>query len=228
MLGTVSETASSSQGMQSLAASSSNGMQSEDAAAKPKCDKSGKGAKVKCKLCMRLLPIADFPVNSPYCLADKRAVDNLHHQAKVQGMGPWFQEVRNKEGELRKLVQKYSEVCPPAAAGKHRGKMDMVKYVEEFKAQSEVRYMGVGVMMYKERFVEFAQTFRNPLGKMSKEEAEAQWEQWKSTPEHVRDESGPKHSTLRLRVRTDDEVSFPTCSRTARLSSSRPPRRSAR
>ncbi len=141
--------------------------------------KEDKSKKRKCKICLKLFLEEEFPVNSPYCREDKRAVDNLTCQANTQKVTDWWREARADEGRLRAMVGRYREMCPPSQKGP-RGKVPLLRFMEEFKAESAVHHLKRGKMMWKGYWMEFAQSTKG--GKHTQDEAEKCGKSGRPTP----------------------------------------------
>ena len=184
----------------------------------PRRDNKSKVEKKKCGLCKTQQPAADWPINCPHCRVCKRAIDNLAYCARVQHQEEWWKGVRKDEQELRTLVKKYLEQCPPSVAGgsvssaqKKRGLFLTVRYQEEFRASSAVVNDDEGIMMHKSRYLAWAQTHENPDGAFSKSQAENKWNEMEEAAGlgiWIHNKSGPAAEPLCLRIKTADKVTF--------------------
>ncbi len=163
----------------------------------------------KCKACLKSLPWEAFAFNSPYCRADKQAIDNLAYQAKVQDELKWWTETRADDAQLRRALSKYHEQCPRVPNLRRRSVFLIAQYREEYRAGTSVAHRAKGIMMHKARYLRYAtssaDSSRPPL---SLKDAELQWTAWENDANHIRDQSGPPEDPLRLRVHVDDEVNF--------------------
>lgn len=130
-------------------------------ATKSSKSKESKDEKKKCKLCKKWFVLADFPLNSSMCRGDKQTVDNLYRQANAQGQGEWFAEVRSDPERLEALVRKYEEKCPRQTLKTKRGTFNIVTFIEEFEASSQVKNTADGKMMWWGEYLHFA---RKPKG----------------------------------------------------------------
>ena len=123
--------------------------------------KESRDEKKKCKICKKWFVLADFPLNSSMCRDDKQTVDNLYRQANAQGKGDWFAEVRADPERLETLVRKYEEKCPRQTFKTKRGTFNIVTFIDEFEASSQVKNTADGKMMWWGEYLHFA---RKPKG----------------------------------------------------------------
>lgn len=117
--------------------------------------------KKKCKICKKWFCLTEFPLNSSYCVEDKRTIDCLYKQAAAQGKSEWFAEVRQDPDRLAALVMKYEERCPKLGPKAKRGTFNLVTFIEEFEATSQVKNAADGKLMWWGEYLHFA---RKPKG----------------------------------------------------------------
>lgn len=156
--------------------------------------------------------LEDWPLKAPGCRDCKQAMDNLAYASKVQREEEWWRETRKDPKALQDAVRKYHESCPVDKETKKRlGKFNIVKYLEEFRSVSRVVQARPGLMMHKEMFLGWAQTWRNPRGQCKDTTAaETQWEEYQKAAESgelIHDRSGPSGGQ-RIRIPTADAVDF--------------------
>ena len=153
--------------------------------------------------------MSDFPLNSAFCFADKRAIDNLAKQATAQGpkADAFFKEVRTDTERLRALLKRYNDLCPATNSVKaKRGTFAFVSYIEETEAQNAVRQSAQGKMMWKEEYMTFAKKPKG--GSCSAAEAERRWAEWLGTESTTKDMKGPPEAPVRLRIVVGDFLNF--------------------
>jgi hypothetical protein len=169
----------------------------------------------KCRVCKKMFPVANWPLCSSSCRDCKQALDNIANAVKKQNQQEWWASTKENELELQKVVAKYQEYCPQPTPGTgtrvaKRGSFCIVRYVEKFASQSGVLYDDQGKMMQLSMYLDFAQKPSNPEGALTKQQAEARWEELLAEPltQRIRDQNGPASEPVRLRISTGDMVKF--------------------
>ncbi len=176
------------------------------AKAKPKC---GRQAGTKsCKGCNQLFPLSVFPANSVFCWKDKRALDCIGKQCRDnEEEKEWLSQVRSDPKRVRRMLASYHEACALASTGK-QGKAKAGKTVwclAQFRmsitASTSVKKVSRGRMMSKDDFLK--KEIRE--GRLAAD-ADRNWSNMLADETIPRDEAGPAHSRLRLRIHLGDDM----------------------
>ena len=168
-----------------------------------------KGTK-QCKSCGKTLDHSCFALNQLNCQKCKKAIDVLYKKAKAQNKKDWFLETKQSPTKLRALLNAYFAALDEAKKlGKTKATFCLVQYTETVAAESATRSIDKGRMMWEDQAIGYWMSFE---GGYSKKMAQDKWEEMKEDMKTddtvISDQKGPKHSRLRLRVHTDDEVNF--------------------
>lgn len=164
--------------------------------------------KRQCQGCQKLFDAKAFPVNSIYCTADKKAVDNLYRAVGRQSETDWWFKVKNDPLKFKVLLQEYHARCPePAAGSKQRRKPPVIlQFKEIVRSVTSTINDDVGEMMHQEAFVHWAMKPKN-LG-LSMDDARRKFEELRTAANAITDELGPHHSKKRVRVQVKTQVTF--------------------
>ncbi len=160
-----------------------------------------------CAGCDRSLPLADYPQNSRFCLADKRALHNVAKLAKKEGEESvqWLSEARKTDRGVKQLLRSYyaavqsnSQSQPSSAAGGRKktgsGAWSVASAIESFSATRGMDIIEEGEVMTKSEFL------AHSLGKgRNMEDACKMWKDLEDNPETPRLQ---RNGILQLRVVT--------------------------
>ena len=144
----------------------------------------------------------------------KTYLDRVYYTAKVQGKLDWYGEVRASDQKLFQVITTYKEKAPMDGTGKiaRTKAAAMWTHLEVLVVKTVILRDVEGQFMYEKEYYAFAETY--PGGKLSEDDAKAQWLKWKqdSTDPDTRfppsDCDGPKSSPYRLWVKTATKLHF--------------------
>ena len=167
-----------------------------------------KKGKNKCRGCHKLLGLALFKYNEPFCVPCELTMNSLRRVCERQGSIPWYNEQRQCEQKSKALISNYRSHKKLVDAGEKAGRWLVASAKDELSATQEADYVDRGRLMDKTTYVEWMSQ-KKPGKKMAMSDAVAQFEAWEKDP----DSSGAyweqdEDLTFLFRVHTHKDLDY--------------------
>ena len=111
-----------------------------------------KGVK-RCNACRKQKPVEMFAWNQGRCFDCKADLDKIYGICKRQGKSDWLKEQRDDEEKLLCLVRNYQDHMTLFNKGEVPNKWNMVTYMEEVKAATEMLIADQGKLMNETQYM---------------------------------------------------------------------------
>lgn len=151
-----------------------------------------------------------FKVNAAHCVKCQPELDAAERDSKRHGWNDQYKQEISTGPSKRRLLARYSTMCPSRGQGRSRTPFDFASYVEEFYTKTEVVKTAHCEMMTLDEFFAYCDNKKV----MSRAEASAQWERWETSqqccpddPSLVWDRQGAEGG-LRFAIKVADYVNF--------------------
>jgi len=162
-----------------------------------------------CPGCKKSHPASSFSLNQRVEMECKRLLDRVYNQAQTQGETKWLSEQKTSDEKLFRMLDHYRNILVSTEDPKQQ-KFSVAHYMESFKTQQGVEFLGEGQMMWQVQAIDF---WKSPAGgSMSQLDAEAKWDDWVAHYKErgiIHDFVSPNQTKpLRLRIPSCDKVNF--------------------
>ena len=155
----------------------------------------GKAGFKKCRGCDKVFEEANFPLNSAFCAADKRALDVVARRADKQGeeARKYYKECREDPVKIKEMLQVCWNVVGKDNDNnkkKKSGQFCVLRCMETMKASNAVKHTNRKQAMWKDQFLTWAASDEG--GRMDSASAQRRWEEYKNDKSVARETTGGK------------------------------------
>ena len=143
----------------------------------------GKVGMKKCRGCDKMFDEANFPLNSAFCSADKRALDVIARRAEKQGeeAKAYYKECREDPAQVKQMLQLcWNSVGKDNDNNKKKksGQFCVLRCKETMKAKNTVEHTKRKQAMWKEMYVKWCATDEG--GRLDTAAATRKWEEYEN------------------------------------------------